>query len=161
MRWDLDTHMGYAASWTTGQSYLGFGTGLAAGVTLPFPVHFEVGAIYSAGSIDSAANRTIDYWSRQWSVLGHVAAGYDFALFARRLVARPQAIVGCLLLADTTRLGAETRGGLDPLFTLGPGASLFVRFGDLHAGIDAHAFFVPSRVAAPIGAVYGLFGVER
>lgn len=158
--WELDSRLGYADSWTTAQSYLGVGSGLAAGATLRVPVHLEIAALYHSGSVVSAANESVFYWSRQWSVLGNAAVGYDIRVHGGCLVLRPQAVLGAVFASDTTRIGDATRRGLDVLATMGLGGAALVRFGDLHAGIDARALFVPARVAAPIGAVYGVFGVE-
>jgi hypothetical protein len=158
-RWDFDSRLGYGASWTTAQSYLGFGTGLAGGVTFRIPVHIEIGAMYSAGSRVSAANESFVYGSRDWSMLTHAAVGYELT-FARHLVVRPHAIVGGVFIVDSMRLGDLTRHDLESIFVLGPGTAVLARFAGFHAGVDAHALFVPSRVAAPIGALYAVFGLE-
>src|SRR4029079_17434582 len=134
------------------------GTGLAGGVTLRVPVHLEVGLVYHGGSMVSAASRSIVYWSRAWSVVGPAAVGYDVALFARRFILRPKVLAGGLLRSESTWLGGVTRRGTEPLFTAGPGVDLLVRFAGLHAGIDARGLVVPSEVAAPMAAVYAVFG---
>ncbi|WP_437476328.1 hypothetical protein WME75_26145 [Sorangium sp. So ce1014] len=160
-RWSLGTRIGYAYAWNTGQSHLDLGTGLAGGVTFRVPIHLEIGVVYHGGSTISAGNDTIVYWSRQWSVLGHAAVGYELRRFANRFVVRPQMIVGGVFLSDTTQAGATKRHGVETLFTFGPGADLLVRFAGLHAGLDLRALFVPARVASPIGGIYGAFGFER
>jgi hypothetical protein len=164
LRWNLDARVGYGAAWTTGQSYLGLGSGLAGGVTFRTPIHVELGAVVYSGSIVSAANGTMFYWSRDWSVLVRGAVGYDFAVAgtgaAPRFVLRPQVVAGGVFIADTTRFGADVhRSEVQSLVTFGPGAAALVQVGEWHLGVDGSASFVPSRVAAPIGAVYGVFGV--
>ncbi|MFS8070507.1 MAG: hypothetical protein ACMG6S_29430 [Byssovorax sp.] len=161
LRWSLGTRIGYAYAWNTGQSHLDLGTGLAGGVTLRVPIHLEIGVVYHGGSTISAGNDTTFYWSRQWSVLGHAAVGYEFRRFAERFVVRPQMIVGGVFLSDTTQNGATERHGVETLFMFGPGADLLVRFAGLHAGLDLRALFVPARVASPIGGIYGVFGFDR
>jgi len=161
IRWDLGARVGHAASWTTAQSFLGAGTGLAGGVTFRVPIRLELGVVYHAGTTVSAANRALLYWSRQWSMLGHAGVGYDISMFARRFVLRPRLVAAGVFVSDTTQVGAATRRGIEPVFGLGPAADILVRFGALHAGVDARALFVPSRVAAPIGGIYGVFGFER
>ena len=81
-------------------------------------------------------------------------------MFDGRFVTRPSAILGAVLPSDTTRVGAASAGDVSPFVTVGPGVDLLVRYGTLHAGVDGRALFVSARVAAPIGALYGLFGVE-
>jgi hypothetical protein len=159
-RWHLDLRAGWAASWTTGQSYLGLGVGLAGGVTLKVPFHFEVGALYHGGSTVSAQNATIEYWSRNSSVLAHAAAGYDIN-FDEGVVVRPQLIAGCVVISDSMRLGDVTRKGLEPLFVGGWGVVALAEFKDFHVGLDLRALSVPSRIASPIGAMYALFGWEH
>jgi hypothetical protein len=158
-RWHLDLRAGWAASWTTGQSYLGLGVGLAGGVTLPVPFHFEVGALYHGGSTVSAENDTIEYWSRNSSVLAHAAAGYDWN-FDEGVVVRPQLIVGCVVISDSMRLGEVTRQGLEPLFVGGFGFVALAEFEGFHLGVDLRALSVPARIASPIGGIYALFGWE-
>jgi hypothetical protein len=158
-RWHLDVRAGWAASWTTGQSYLGLGVGLAGGVTLRVPFHFEVGALYHGGSTVSAENDTIEYWSRNESVLAHAAAGYD-VIFDAGVVVRPQLIVGCVVISDAMRLGEVKRNGLQALFVGGFGFVALAKFGGIHAGVDARALSVPARIASPIGGLYAVFGWE-
>jgi hypothetical protein len=130
-------------------------------VTLRIPVHFELGVTYHGGSTVSAANQTIGYWSRAWSIAGNAGVGYDFTLFTRRFIVRPRVLAGCLLLSEATQLGRDERRRTEPVFTVGPGADLLVRFAGLLAGVDARAAVLPSRVAAPVGALYAVFGFER
>ncbi len=158
--WSVDARAGYAASWSTGQPSLGFGTGLSGGVTFALPVHLEASATYYAGSVDSARNATIRYWSRQWSLFGAASAGWDARLVARRLVLRPKVVLGCVALFDTTELASSTRRGPDALLAFGPGLDALVMLGGAHGGIAGHALFVPSRVAAPIGAAQAVFGAD-
>jgi hypothetical protein len=161
IRWDFGARIGYASPWTTAQSFLEAGTGLAAGATFPLHIRLELGVIYHVGTTVSAENASTLYWSRQWSMLGHAAAGYELAMFSRRFVVRPRLLAAGLFVSDTTQLGAERRSGIEPFFAFGPAADVLVRFGALHAGIDARALFVPSRVAAPMGGLYGIFGLEQ
>jgi len=159
-RWHLDARAGWAASWTTGQSYLGLGVGLAGGVTLRVPYHLEIGALYHGGSTVSAENATIEYWSRNSSVLAHAAAGYDVK-FDEGVVVRPQLIIGCVVISDSMRLGEVTRKGLEPLFVGGFGLVALAEFEGFHVGLDMRALAVPSRIASPIGGMYALFGWEH
>jgi hypothetical protein len=159
-RWHLDLRAGWGRSWTTGQSYLGLGIGLAGGVTLRVPFHFEVGAVYHGGSTVSAENATIEYWSRNSSVLAHAAAGYDWN-FDEGVVVRPQLIVGGVLISDSMRLGEVTREGLQALFVGGFGFVALADFDDFHVGVDMRALSVPARIASPIGGMYLLFGWEH
>jgi hypothetical protein len=159
-RWELDTHIGYGASWTTAQSYLGLGTGIVGGVTFALPIHVEFGAIYYGGSNVFAQSGSFFYSAREWSTTVHVGAGFELSLLHGRLAARPKAILSEVFLSDTTQLGGARRHELDPMTALGVGGTGLVRFLGLHAGVDAQALFVPSRVAAPIGAIHGVFGVE-
>lgn len=159
-RWHLDLRAGWGRSWTTGQSYLGLGVGLAVGVTLRTPFHFEVGAIYHGGSTVSAKNATIEYWSRNSSVLALAAAGYDLQ-FDEGVVVRPQLITGCVVISDSMRLGDVSRKGLEPLYVGGFGFVALANFEDFHVGIDMHALSVPARIASPIGGMYLLFGWEH
>jgi hypothetical protein len=158
-RWNLDARLGYAASWTTGQSYLALGAGLAAGLTLDVPIHFEVGALYHGGSTVMGENATIEYWSRNWSVLMHAAGGYQWT-FAQRFLLRPQAIIGCVVISDEMRLGDVRREGFDALFVGGVGLVMHADLGGFHAGLDLRALSVPSRIASPIGGIYAAFGGE-
>ncbi|MDI1444529.1 hypothetical protein [Polyangium sp. 6x1] len=160
-RWSVDARLGYATAWTTGQSFLGPATGLVGGWTFRVPVHVELGAAYHVGSIESAVNDTLVYWSRRQSVFVHAAIGYDRAMQAGRLLVRPRLLLGSFFIVDEAELGGAMREGIEPRFAFGPGVDILYRFGDLHAGIDARAFFVPSHVAAPIGGLFGVLGVER
>jgi hypothetical protein len=157
-RWSIDSRVGYGASFTTAQSYLGAGTGVAAGVTFGVPLHVELGATWYAGSIVSAENASIVYWSRDWSVLAQAAAGWDFSLLTGRLVARPQIVLGAAFVSDTTLLAGEKRHTLEPRLTIGPGAALLVHLAGVHVGFDGRASFVPSWVAAPIGEIGAVVG---
>jgi hypothetical protein len=158
-RWHLDARVGWAESWTTGQSYLGVGAGVAGGVTLRTPFHFEVGALYHGGSTVSAENATTEYWSRNWSVLAHAAAGYDVS-FDEGVVVRPQLIVGCVVISDSMRLGEVTREGVEPLFLAGFGFVALAEFDGFHVGVDMRALSVTARIASPIGGIYALVGWE-
>ncbi|MDI3283521.1 hypothetical protein [Polyangium sp. 15x6] len=160
-RWSVDARLGYATSWTTGQSYLGAATGLIGGWTFRVPIHVELGAAYHVGSIESAANDSLVYWSRRRSVFVHAAAGYDRTILAGRLLVRPRLILGSFFIVDEAELGGAMREGIEPRFALGPGVDFLFRFGALHAGLDARALFVPSHVAAPIGGLFGVFGITR
>ncbi|HVK68400.1 MAG TPA: hypothetical protein VM694_28275 [Polyangium sp.] len=161
LRWSVDARLGYATAWTTGQSYLGPATGLIGGLTFRVPIHVEVGAAYHVGSIESAANDTLVYGSRRRSVFVHAAAGYDRTMLAGRLLVRPRFILGSFFIVDEVQFGGVMRQGIEPRFTFGPGVDILIHFGALHAGIDARALFVPSHVAAPIGGLFGVFGVEK
>lgn len=161
LRWSVDARLGYATSWTTGQSYLGPATGLVGGWTLGVPMHVELGAAYHVGSIESAANDTLVYRSRRRSVFVHAAVGYNRTILAGRLLVRPRLILGSFFIVDEAELGGARREGVETRFALGPGVDFLYRFGALHAGLDARALFVPSHVAAPVGGLFGVFGIER
>ncbi|MBK6692025.1 MAG: hypothetical protein IPG50_07440 [Myxococcales bacterium] len=156
----FDSRIGYGATFTTGQPFLGAGTGLAVGMTLPSRFHFELGALAHLGSAKAAVGPGATFHARYASFLGLAGAGYDWSL-ARALVLRPSLVAGGILIAGSTQVGTERERDVRPLFLVGPSLACLVRFGRFHAGADATAFFVPARVAAPVATTYALFGFEQ
>lgn len=154
------SRIGYGATFTTGQPFLGAGTGLAAGITLPSRFHFELGALAHLGSAKAAVGPGATFHARYASFLGLAGAGYDWSL-SRALVLRPSLVAGGILVAGSTQVGTERERDVRPLFLVGPSLACLVRFGRFHAGADATAFFVPARVAAPMATTYALFGLEQ
>lgn len=160
IHWTYDARIGYAFAFTTGQSFMGPGTGLALGATLPARVHFDLGAMLYAGSIESGVARPMVFRSRQSSGTAYASAGYDF-MPHRVLTIRPCVLAGAILLASETRIGARAVREVTPLAMVGPALAILGRTRGFHFGIDLEAAFVPARVAAPVVASYALFGIER
>lgn len=154
--WTLDGRVGYAAAWSTGVSHLGVGEGLAIGRTWRSGLHLELQGFHFEGDRDVAGNATLTYVSSYHSLAAQVGASYELAL--GRLRIRPGGLVGISFIDGVTKLGPAiirdevTRG------MFGPSLTCFVVVSRFHVGAEAQALFVPTTVAAPSVAAFGLFG---
>jgi hypothetical protein len=164
-RWNVDARLSYGASFTTGQSYLGIGTGLAGGLTFGIPFHVEVGAMWFGGSKVSAQNSSLQYSEREWSTYSHLAAGYDIRAWQKHLVLRPQAIFGIFATSDTLSfvgaMGNVRERQVFATVALGPSLAVFGKWPGFHLGMEGQALLFPSRIAAPAGILTVVVGLER
>lgn len=157
--WELGPVLGYARAWTNGLSHLEMTTGLSADYELSSHVTIGGSLLHHFGSHEAAAGPGTRYHASVASSSADVRVGYSF-WFADRLVVRPGLSGGLTWVTGSTEVGGLPRSNNTMLATVGPSMTFLVRVDRYLLGIEGDARFVPSHVAGPVGAIYGLFRVR-
>ena len=157
--WELGPLVGYAHAWTTGLSHFEAGVGLSLDYELRCHWTFGGALIHHFGAFESATGPRSTYAARAQSDSSTLHAGYTFRI-ANRLLLRPALAVEGTLVSGFSEVGGVRRSNLTFLGAIGPSMAVMVRFGSQLFGIQGDAWLVPSDVAAPVGAIYGVFRIR-
>jgi hypothetical protein len=154
--WELGPMIGYGTEWTTGLSHWGAGVGLSLDYELRCHFTFGGALLHHLGGTESATGVRNAYAASARSDSSTIHAGYSFWI-ANRLLLRPElALLGTIVSGTSDENGVK-RSNLALLGGFGPTGVVMVRAGSLLFGVEGDAWFVPSHVAGPVGALYGVF----
>jgi hypothetical protein len=157
--WELGPVLGYARAWTNGLSHLEVTTGLSLDYELPSHLAIGGSLLHHFGSHEAGAGPGTRYHASVASSSADLRVGYSF-WFADRLVVRPGLSGGLTWVTGSTEVGGLPRSNDSMIGTVGPSLTLLVRVERYLLGLESDARFVPSQVAGPIGAIYGVFRVR-
>jgi hypothetical protein len=157
--WELGPVLGYARAWTNGLSHLEMTTGLSLDYELASNVVLGGSLLHHFGSHEAAEGPGTRYHASVSSSSADLRVGYSF-WFAERFVLRPGLSGGLTWVTGSTEVGGLPRSNDSMIGTVGPSATMLFLVDRYLLGVQGDARFVPSHVAGPIGAIYGVFRVR-